>query len=80
MLDNKTAESLAPLVRRPEWDNFIVYMNKEKIERLNDLAISTGPEMSLRRIQGELKNINNILTLRDDVLKIMSMSGTKAQF
>lgn len=77
MLDNKTAEALAPLVRRPEWDNLIVYLNNQRIERFDRLA--DCPETSLKRIQGELAMIGDILTLRDNVLKIMSMSGTKTQ-
>lgn len=77
MLDNKTAESLASLVRRPDWDNFMAYMNHLKIEKLDDLSVC--PETSLKRLQGELSIIKYILTLRDDVLKTMSMSGTKTQ-
>ena len=71
MNDRIVYEKLAGLVNRPEWDNFLVYTTNLHVECHNRLEGCQTIE-SLKGIQGELKILKDILTLRNDVNKIMS--------
>ncbi len=70
MNDRIVYEKLAGLINRPEWDNFLVYVTNLHVECHNRLE--TCNVDNLKGIQGELKILKDILTLRNDVNKIMS--------
>ncbi len=70
-------DRLQYVVNRPEWDMFLVYIANKKDNCIDRLE-RCSPE-DLKRIQGELSILKDILTLRDSVNKYMSNRGTKTQ-
>lgn len=70
-MDQKMAGNLRGLVNRPEWDYLLVLlsqMNTDCHERLE----TCSPE-TLKGIQGEVKVIKDLLTLRSTVNTIMDV-------
>ncbi len=68
-MNDEIYKKFADLVRHPQWDNFMVFVDKKRVECIERLE--ECPPESLRKIQGELSVIKMLLTLRGDVLKIM---------
>ncbi len=68
-MNDEIYKKFADLVRHPQWDNFMVFIANKRVECMERLE--ECPPDSLRKIQGELSVIKMLLTLREDVLKIM---------
>lgn len=68
---------LAPIVTRPEWDMFLVYITNLKSDVHRELEVCS--QEHLKSLQGKLSVYNDILTLRQTVATILTVQNTKAQ-
>ena len=68
---------LAPVVTRPEWDMFLVYLSNQRVGVHEELEVCS-PE-KLKFLQGKLSVINDLLTLRQTVATIFNVKDTKTQ-
>ena len=83
MMEKREAENLRPLVNQASWDQLIVHFTNRRAEAHQRLE--TCPIDSLRGIQGELKEINYLLTIRETINTIANMAvssnpGSPARF
>lgn len=62
-------KKLAPLVTRPEWDMFLVYITNKLNEERENLE-HCNPE-SLRATQARAGVYRDLLTLRDTIAKLI---------
>lgn len=67
---NEELKRLAGLVNRPEWDMFLVYLNNKCLDECRALEVCT--QDALKGIQGKVSVYRALLTLRDDVNKLVS--------
>jgi hypothetical protein len=70
-------ERLAGVVNKPEWDTFLVWISHLRSD-CHDKLEKCGPD-DLRKIQGELSILNDLLTLRANVNSVVSKRSTKNQ-
>lgn len=68
-MNDEVYRKFADLVRHPQWDYFMRFIDDKRIECL--MRLETCPPESLRSIQGELRIVKELLTLRETVLDIM---------
>ena len=62
-------KKLGPLVTRPEWDMFLVYITNRLNEERENLEYCNAE--SLRAVQAKVSVYRDILTLRDTIAKLM---------
>ena len=75
---NENIAKLAPLVARPEWDLFMVYLTNRKVDVLDSLAQCSVD--SLKPLQRELAIYSDLLQLRNTVRSILTGGDSKTQY
>ena len=73
MLEYQLAGDLRGLVNRPEWDYLMIYLTNQKAE-VHDRLESCPTFESVKYSQGEIKALNDLLTLKKTVNTISDMA------
>lgn len=58
-------KKLSQLVNRPDWDQYMVWLSELRVDAHERLELTTPDKLG--GIQGELRIINRMLTLRNTV-------------